>query len=100
VDNAIRYGKKITRISFFKEISDKGLALICEDDGVGVETSSKEKIFDRGFGNNTGLGLFLTREILMITGITIKEEGIPGKGARFVISLPRERTVFVENHEK
>jgi len=89
VDNAIRYGKKITAISFSKQISDRGLELICEDDGVGVEAGLKEKIFERGFGNNTGLGLFLTREILMITGITIREDGEPGTGARFVISLPR-----------
>ena len=63
--------------------------MICEDDGVGIETGIKEKIFERGFGNNTGLGLFLTREILMITGITIRETGEPGSGARFIISLPK-----------
>jgi PAS domain S-box-containing protein len=96
VDNAIRYGKKITTISFSNQISDSGFELICEDDGIGVVTGEKEKIFDRGFGNNTGLGLFLSREILMITGITIRETGEPGKGARFIISLPRGTFRFVE----
>ncbi|MEI7434508.1 MAG: hypothetical protein WCJ93_09690 [Methanomicrobiales archaeon] len=43
----------------------------------------KEKIFERGYGKNTGLGLALSREILDITGITITETGVPGKGARF-----------------
>jgi len=37
---------------------------------------------------NTGLGLFLSREILAITSITIRETGIPGEGARFEISCP------------
>ncbi|MFA7695343.1 MAG: hypothetical protein WCX63_07395, partial [Methanoregula sp.] len=48
----------------------------------------KEKIFSRGFGRNTGLGLFLSREILSITGITITENGIFGNGARFEIMVP------------
>ena len=40
------------------------------------------------FGRHTGLGLFLSREILGLTGITITENGIPGSGARFVIRVP------------
>jgi two-component system CheB/CheR fusion protein len=50
----------------------------------------KEKIFERGYGKNTGLGLFLSRDILDITGITIKETGKPGKGARFEMTVPKE----------
>ena len=95
IDNAIRYGKKITTVSFSMQISDKGLELICEDDGVGIDFGLKEKIFERGFGNNTGLGLFLCREILTITGITIRETGEPGKGARFNLSLPKGTFRFV-----
>jgi hypothetical protein len=34
------------------------------------------------------MGLFLTREILGITGITISETGLYGKGARFEILVP------------
>jgi signal transduction histidine kinase len=48
-----------------------------------------ERIFERGYGKNTGLGLFLSREILAITGITITENGVPGKGARFEITVPK-----------
>jgi PAS domain S-box-containing protein len=96
VDNAIRYGEKITTLSFSSHISENGMELVCEDDGIGIEAGLKEKIFERGFGNNTGLGLFLTREILMITGITIRETGEPGIGARFVIYLPKGTYRFVE----
>ena len=62
--------------------------IVCEDDGEGVVADEKEKIFERGFGKNTGLGLALAREILDITGITIIEYGEPGKGARFEIVVP------------
>ncbi|MEN6442132.1 MAG: PAS domain S-box protein, partial [Methanoregula sp.] len=89
VDNAIRYGKTITTISFSARPLENGIELICEDDGIGIDAGIKEKIFERGFGSNTGLGLFLAREILMITGITIRETGEPGKGARFVMFLPK-----------
>ena len=64
------------------------LSSCVEDDGTGIPAEEKEKIFERGYGKNTGLGLFLTREILGITGITIRETGIPGKGARFEIAVP------------
>ena len=60
------------------------------DDGEGVAQADKEQIFRKGFGKNTGLGLFLSREILGITGITIREIGIPGKGAFFEITVPPE----------
>jgi signal transduction histidine kinase len=62
---------------------------VCEDDGDGIIAEEKEKIFERGFGKNTGLGLALSREILAITGITITETGEPGKGARFEIAVPK-----------
>ena len=88
MDNAVRHGGNITTIRFDSEERENGLVLICEDDGDGISMDEKEKIFDRGFGKNTGLGLFLVREILGITGITITETGTPGKGARFEILIP------------
>ena len=49
----------------------------------------KEKIFERGLGKNTGTGMALSREIHDITGITIRETGEPGKGARFEMVVPK-----------
>jgi signal transduction histidine kinase len=83
MDNAVRYGEKITNIRFFIEESGNNQLIVCKDDGNGVASDEKEKIFERGFGKNTGLGLFLSREILAITGITIRETGESGGGARF-----------------
>ena len=88
IDNAIRYGERITTIRFYSQISEIGMNLICEDDGVGIPDKEKESIFERGVGKNTGMGLFLSREILLITGITIKETGKPGSGARFDMLIP------------
>jgi PAS domain S-box-containing protein len=88
MDNAVRYGGKITTIRFYTGNSGDCPLVICEDDGDGVPDEEKEKIFERGFGKNTGMGLFLSREILSITGITIRETGEPGSGARFEMMVP------------
>jgi PAS domain S-box-containing protein len=90
IDNALRYGgadMKTIRVS--SDEIDSGLRIVCEDDGVGITAEDKKRLFTRGFGKNTGLGLFLSREILSITGITITETGEPGKGARFEITVPK-----------
>jgi PAS domain S-box-containing protein len=97
VDNAVRHGGKITTIRFSVEERDGDHVVICEDDGDGVIAEEKERIFDRGFGNNTGLGLALSREILDITGIRIRETGEPGKGARFEIVIPKGTYRFLDS---
>ncbi len=89
VDNAARHGKTATVISFSLGESPQGQKIICEDNGAGIPEKEKMRIFDRGYGKNTGYGLFLTREILGITGLSIEETGEPGQGARFEIVLPQ-----------
>lgn len=89
IDNAARYSGKTTTIRFSGEEHDGSYLIVGEDDGVGVAADEKERIFERGYGKNTGLGLFLALEILSITGITIRETGEPGKGARFAITVPQ-----------
>jgi PAS domain S-box-containing protein len=89
LDNAVRHGGHMTTINVSSYLSGDTLTIIWEDNGVGVPVEEKEKIFERGFGKNTGLGLFLAREVLLLTGIAIKETGEPGKGARFEIAVPK-----------
>ena len=88
VENAIRHGGNAKRMRFSYEETDGSLTLICEDDGTGVPAAAKERIFKREYYRNTGYGLFLADEILSITGLAIREVGEPGKGARFLISVP------------
>jgi signal transduction histidine kinase len=88
IDNSLRHGERITRIHIRYEREDTGLILVYEDNGIGVPDRQKELIFERGFGKNTGYGLFLIREILSITGLSIKENGIFEKGTRFEIFVP------------
>lgn len=90
IENALRHGHRVTEIRFSMHPGDAGTqVLVCEDDGDGVPADQKELIFCKGVGTNTGLGLFLTREILAITGITIAETGTYGRGARFEMIVPK-----------
>ena len=94
-DNALRYGgsrMSTIRVSSFAD--DSSLVLVVDDDGEGIAEKDKERVFSKGFGKNTGLGLFLTREILSLTGITIVENGEPGRGARFEIRVPADKFRF------
>jgi PAS domain S-box-containing protein len=88
VENALRHGEKLTTIRFRLEKEPGLCILICEDDGVGVPAGVKEQIFRREYFKNTGFGLYLSREILSMTGISICETGTPGRGARFEITIP------------
>jgi PAS domain S-box-containing protein len=87
IDDAVRLGK-IRKIRFFSKESFEELHVICEDDGVGISPDKKEKIFHRQLFQNSGLDMYLSREILSITGISIRETGTFGKGARFEIRVP------------
>jgi PAS domain S-box-containing protein len=88
IENALKYGDHITYIRLRYSIGPGGLTWYVEDDGVGIPDEEKENIFRRGIGKGSGLGLFLAREILSITGVKIHETGTFGKGARFEISVP------------
>lgn len=88
VDNAVRHGQGATWVRFSASEHEKEVTIVCEDDGVGVPEDKKERIFERGYGENTGFGLFLVREILQITGISIREIGMPGRGGRFELTMP------------
>jgi DNA-binding response OmpR family regulator len=88
IDNAIKYGQKLTAVRFSMKADDDAALIVCEDDGVGIPSAKKELVFSYEHGMDTGLGLFLSREILAITGITIYETGTEGTGARFEIRCP------------
>jgi PAS domain S-box-containing protein len=88
-DNAFRYGEGVTKVRLYGAMDGTDLLLYFEDNGIGIMENEKARIFSRGIGKNTGLGLFLTREILAITRIGISETGEYRNGARFTLRVPR-----------
>jgi ABC-type amino acid transport substrate-binding protein len=90
MENILVHGKGATEVRInYREEADS-LTIIIEDNGPGIPEADKEKIFGRGYrGTKGGSGLFLAREILSITGITITENGKESAGARFEIRVPK-----------
>jgi PAS domain S-box-containing protein len=88
-DNVLRHAESATEISVGYEQRESDLLIFFEDNGNGIATPLKEKIFTWGTGRQQGMELFLAREVLSITGITIRETGTEGKGARFELIVPR-----------
>jgi PAS domain S-box-containing protein len=89
MENSLRHGERVSRMAFISRETEAGLIITYSDNGVGISVDDKKKLFRRGFGKHTGLGLFLSREILAITGIIITENGEPGTGVRFEIAIPK-----------
>jgi PAS domain S-box-containing protein len=95
-ENAVRHGDRVTGVAVRCRADNGCLIITFEDDGVGIPADQKAAIFEKGYGRNTGFGLFLGREILAITGIAIHEAGTPGMGARFEIAVPVGKYQFAE----
>jgi PAS domain S-box-containing protein len=90
MENSVQHGGKVTTITVSAKKRGKLLVLVCEDDGKGIAKEEKELIFEHSRGGRINYGLFFSREVLAITGLTIKETGTAGSGARFEITVPEE----------
>jgi len=88
LDNSIRHGKHVKNVWFLSEERNDELIFVYLDDGIGIPDMSKARIFQKGYGKHTGMGLFLSQEILAITGLVMQETGKPGEGVRFEIHIP------------
>nr|WP_321353092.1 hybrid sensor histidine kinase/response regulator [uncultured Methanoregula sp.] len=90
IENTLKYGENATRIRFSTQNHGSDTVIIYEDDGVGIPAGRKAAIFSYEYGMTSGLGLFLSREILAITSISVRETGQAGSGVRFEICCPAE----------
>jgi signal transduction histidine kinase len=88
-NNVLRHATTATRVTIGYTPDGENLVLFFADNGNGIPDPVKERIFERGYGSQKGMELFLVREILGITGITIRENGVYGSGARFEMVIPR-----------
>lgn len=86
--NAVRHGRA-HEVRFSYDCRGDDLAIICRDNGSGVRPEKRGEMFDDRFGH----GLYLVKEILAITGMTIRETA-PAQGALFEITVPWGRYRF------
>lgn len=79
---------EVTEVRLRHQQEKDGITLIIEDNGPGIPAQKKEQLFDRELMGTSGTSLFLAREILSITDISIRETGVVDEGTRFEITVP------------
>jgi signal transduction histidine kinase len=98
VDNAIKYS--VGGGTVLVRLRDETAAVHVDvvDKGLGIPAADQERIFEkfyrldaemtRGVGGS-GLGLYISREIVAQLGGTLSVRSQPGRGSTFTVSLPR-----------
>ena len=99
IDNTLKYGRKVGRIRVHYREEGNQLKLIYEDDGVGIPDDVKSRLFQEGYGQGTGYGLYLIKRICEAYGWTIQETGKPGQGAQFIMEIPKNGKDGKRNYE-
>jgi ligand-binding sensor domain-containing protein/signal transduction histidine kinase/DNA-binding response OmpR family regulator len=108
ISNAFKYtpngGKIQVLVSTIIEKNEKrSLEIRVKDTGPGVPQAYKQKIFDLFFQvegtkryemESSGIGLSLTKELVLLHGGQISEEGKQGEGALFVVKLPLQENIY------
>ncbi len=98
VNNAIKFSPENREVVVEVAPSVRGFAqLIVRDSGPGIPAEHLQRIFDRGYrvpgatAEGSGLGLYITHQILTVHGCSIKASSPEGGGAVFRLTLPLAR---------
>jgi PAS domain S-box-containing protein len=97
VENAVKYSPEGGLVELQLEPANGRVRFVVRDRGLGIPASEHERIFEkffrldpnlaRGVGG-TGLGLYISREIVRRMGGRIRVESEPGNGSTFSFELP------------
>lgn len=95
ISNAVKYSKENPEIFVNVEVNSKHIQIIVKDNGIGIEESDIEKIFDPFYrGKNvktlsgTGMGLSIVKNAVEKVGGTINVDSQIGKGTTFTLEIP------------
>jgi PAS domain S-box-containing protein len=98
LSNAIKYqdpAKKDPLIKIIANVDDENLNLRIEDNGIGIDQSFHEKIFDLFFratdqAEGSGLGLFIVKDTIERLAGTIQVKSNVGVGTTFQVRIPNQ----------
>ena len=98
LSNAIQATSQGGRIAIQVDSTDSGISIAVIDTGHGIPRENLEKIFEPFFstkspGEGTGLGLFVTREIVDKFGGTVEVVSRIGHGTQFTVQIPNQANV-------
>ncbi|MCL4429909.1 MAG: PAS domain S-box protein [Chloroflexi bacterium] len=88
IDNTLKHGGKATSIRLCCKKESNNLLLIYEDNGKGISEEQRLRLFEKGFGKGTGIGLHMIKRIIDTYDWALEENGELGVGARFTMKIP------------
>ncbi len=95
LSNAIKYSPPASTIDISVSRQGEAVEFRVSDQGIGVETEERERIFEQYFrGENvaglagTGLGLSIVKNAAEVHGGTVRVASAPGQGAEFTVTIP------------
>ncbi|MGN0020311.1 MAG: ATP-binding protein [Sphingobacterium hotanense] len=97
ITNAIRYSAEHSKIIVSLAKKDAKLIFSVQDHGKGIDSSYKDRIFDRYFQipgsmrSGTGLGLSIAKDFIENQGGSIAVESSVGVGSTFSFSIPTNK---------
>nr|WP_305303341.1 sensor histidine kinase [Romboutsia ilealis] len=103
IGNAIKYSKgKDDKIKIESKKLDNSVALIIEDNGVGIIERDLNRIFEKGFtgengrkfGKSTGIGLYLCKKLCDKMGLGLNIESEENKGTKVTVIFPRTENLI------
>lgn len=97
ISSSLSRPQKPTVIRFSLQVQQNGYSVIFEDDGEGIPDELKEKIFLREQALQEWPDLYLSKEVLGLSGITVKETGAYKKGGRYEFFCPEGSVRFSGN---
>jgi signal transduction histidine kinase len=98
LDNAVKYSPKGGRVTARVENAPDAVRISVADQGLGIPAAEQQRVFEKFYrldtelsraGGGTGLGLYITRELVRRMGGTVSVESEPCVGSTFTIELPR-----------
>jgi PAS domain S-box-containing protein len=98
LDNAVKYSPDGGLVSAKVESTSDAVRISVADQGLGIPAAEHQRVFEKFYrldtelsraGGGTGLGLYITRELVRRMGGTVSVESEPGVGSTFTIELPR-----------
>ncbi|MBS1506161.1 MAG: PAS domain-containing sensor histidine kinase [Bacteroidetes bacterium] len=104
VSNAIKYRnfkRSDSEISLRIEIKEDKASIVFSDNGIGIESSNMEKIFNMFYraseqSDGSGLGLYIVKNAIDKLGGQVQVSSTLGEGTTFIINLPNRVPVTVE----
>lgn len=96
IGNAIRYAPEGSRVHIELGSNAGEASVTIADEGQGLSEDQQAKVFDkferlgRSGDGGSGLGLYISRKLARAMGGELSVSGMPGQGARFTLTLPRE----------